>query len=152
MRLLIDTNIYLEVLLEQTQADECRQLLAAVDEHEYFLSDFSLHSIGLKLIDRQQFSAFADFVNDMVIRAGTTVLSCPVSDMEAVVQAAQQFNVDFDDAYQYWLAEKDNLQLVSYDGDFDRTARGRKTPSDLGTPNSGVGPVTRSVRRRRSLR
>ena len=131
MRLLIDTNIYLEVLLEQARSDECRQLLAAVDEHEFFLSDFSLHSIGLKPIAQQQFTAFADFVNDMVIRAGTTVLSCSVSDLEAVVQAAQQFNLDFDDAYQYRLAEKETLQLVSFDGDFDHTPRGRKTPAEL---------------------
>ncbi|MCF6148000.1 MAG: PIN domain-containing protein [Candidatus Kuenenia sp.] len=33
-----------------------------------------------------------------------------------------------DDAYQYAVAEKYGLTLVSFDTDFDRTARGRKTP------------------------
>jgi len=66
VRLLIDTNIFLEVLLEQARAEEARSLLAAVESHEFFISDFSLHSI-----------------------------------------------------------------VVSFDSDFDRTARGRKTPADI---------------------
>ena len=41
MRLLIDTNIFLEVLLEQARAEEARSLLAAVESHEFFISDFS---------------------------------------------------------------------------------------------------------------
>jgi predicted nucleic acid-binding protein len=36
--------------------------------------------------------------------------------------------LDFDDAYQYVAADKHNLVIVSFDGDFDRTERGRKTP------------------------
>lgn len=54
MRLLIDTNIMLEVILEQAKADEARQLLGMTDEHEFFLSDFSLHSIGLLLFRRKE--------------------------------------------------------------------------------------------------
>lgn len=46
MRLLIDTNIFLELLLEQERAEEARQLLSKTEEHEFFLSDFSLHSRG----------------------------------------------------------------------------------------------------------
>lgn len=33
-----------------------------------------------------------------------------------------------DDAYQYVTADKHNLVIVSFDADFDRTERGRKTP------------------------
>jgi predicted nucleic acid-binding protein len=40
----------------------------------------------------------------------------------------EQFNLDFDDAYQYLAAEKHGLILVSLDSDFDRTERGRQTP------------------------
>lgn len=46
MRLLIDTNIVLEVLLAQEHADEARALLSASDGVELFLSDFAVHSIG----------------------------------------------------------------------------------------------------------
>jgi hypothetical protein len=40
-------------------------------------------------------------------------------------------NLDFDDAYQYSAAEKYNLTIVSFDSDFDRTPRGRKTPAEI---------------------
>ena len=58
MKLLIDTNIFLEVLLEQVQANDAQALLATVEAHEFFISDFSLHSIGLLLFRRKQFHVF----------------------------------------------------------------------------------------------
>lgn len=36
----------------------------------------------------------------------------------------KQFNLDFDDAYQYVAAQKTNLSLISFDTDFDHTERG----------------------------
>jgi predicted nucleic acid-binding protein len=51
--------------------------------------------------------------------------------MQSVIQASRRFKLDYDDAYQYALAEKYNLILVSFDGDFDRTKRGKATPADI---------------------
>lgn len=51
-------------------------------------------------------------------------------DTEHLVRVIEQFNLDFDDAYQYVAAEKYNLALVSFDSDFDHTERGRKTPAE----------------------
>ena len=131
MRLLIDTNIILEVILEQAKADEALAFLAKTDEHEFFLSDFSLHSIALLLFRRKQHNTFRQFLNDMVFRAGAMVACLPVEEMESVTEAAQRFDLDFDDAYQYVAAEKYSLTVVSFDADFDRTPRGRKTPVEL---------------------
>ena len=39
--------------------------------------------------------------------------------------------LDFDDAYQYALAEKHDLIIVSFDSDFDKTKRGRKSPAEV---------------------
>jgi hypothetical protein len=60
------------------------------------------------------------------------------------------FNLDFDDAYQYVAAEKHDLTLVSFDADFDRTDRGRKTPADiLGEPPMARDrPATKPARPR----
>jgi predicted nucleic acid-binding protein len=41
------------------------------------------------------------------------------------------FNLDFDDAYQLAAAEKQIFTIISFDGDFDRTESGRKTPADF---------------------
>lgn len=64
-------------------------------------------------------------------QAGVAVVGLKVGDMEAVINAARRFRLDFDDAYQYVVAEKYDLSIVSFDQDFDRTYRGRKTPAEV---------------------
>jgi len=131
MRLLLDANIFLEILLGQAKAAEARTLLSKTDDHDFFISDFSLHSIGLLFFRRKRYEAFQLFLKDMLLEGGATLLSLGVADMESILAAAQRFNLDFDDAYQYVTAEKHNLAIVSFDGDFDRTERGRQTPSQI---------------------
>ncbi|MEW6675506.1 MAG: PIN domain-containing protein [Nitrospirota bacterium] len=128
MRFLIDTNIFLEVILEQEKAEEVKALLSKTEEHDFFMSDFSLHSIGLLLFYRKQHNIFQQFLKDIIFNAGIIVTSLSADDMEIVIASAQRFNLDFDDAYQYVIAEKYSLTIISFDSDFDRTERGRTTP------------------------
>jgi len=67
----------------------------------------------------------------MVIRAGTAVARLNASDMDTLADHAARFRLDFDDAYQYALADKHDLTIVSFDRDFDRTTRGRSEPSAI---------------------
>ena len=128
MRLLLDTNISLEVILEQERAGEARELLSKSEQHEFFLSDFSLHSIGLFLFRCNRHDVFQRFLDDMLLNAGIAVLALSSREMETVIAPAQAFNLDFDDAYQYAIANRYDLTIVSFDADFDRTERGRRTP------------------------
>jgi len=134
VRLLIDTNIFLEVILEQARAEEAQTFLGRNEEHEFFLSDFSLHSVGILLFRRKRHQVFRQFLTDMMAQAGMELLSVPVSDMDAVALVAERFDLDFDDAYQYTVAERRNLTVVSFDSDFDRTDRGRRTPAQILQP------------------
>jgi predicted nucleic acid-binding protein len=131
VRLLIDTNIVLEVILEQAKAEEAQALLVKTEEHEFFISDYALHSIGLLLFRRKQHHVFQEFVNDMMFQAGMMVASLSIEDMVSVIEAAQRFGLDFDDAYQYAVAEKYGLTIVSFDADFDHTEQGRKTAGEI---------------------
>ena len=131
MRLLIDTNLFLEIILEQENAEQAKSLLQRTREHEFFITDYSLHSIGLLLFRRRQHDAFKSFLRDLTVRAGITVISVWTDQMEAVIDASEKFRLDFDDAYQYVAAEEQGLILVSFDADFDRTTRGRKTPAAI---------------------
>ena len=131
MRLLIDTNIVLEIILEQERAREARSLLSLTEEHVFFLSDFSLHSVGVLLFRRRQQKTYWDIIEDLVFNGGMAVISLSVDEMESVVKVAERFELDFDDAYQYVAAEKHQLAVVSFDGDFDRTERGRQTPGAI---------------------
>ena len=67
----------------------------------------------------------------MVLEAGVTVIALAAQEMEDIVQIARRFGLDFDDAYQYVVAERYGFTIVSFDGYFDRTERGRKVPKDL---------------------
>jgi len=131
MKLLLDTNIFLEVILDQERANEARTLLSEVEGHEFFISDYSLHSIGLLLFRRGKHEVFRQFLKDMILGVGVAVIALSAQEMESLIEAAQRFGLDFDDAYQYAVAERYGLTIVSFDSDFDRTERGRKTPEDL---------------------
>jgi len=131
MKLLLDTNIILEIILDQEKSPDAKALLSKSEENEFFISDYSLHSIGLLLFRLKQHDIFRQFLMDMMINVGMTMISLAVDDMESAITAAQRFNLDFDDAYQYTLAEKYDLTLISFDNHFDRTARGRKTPAEI---------------------
>jgi predicted nucleic acid-binding protein len=130
LRLLLDTNIFLEVILDQEAASDSRSVLLSGDRHELFVTDYSVHSIGLALFRRKQFDVFREFVNDLS-RAPVTVISLAASDLGLVADAAARFQLDFDDAYQYAAANRNQLALISFDRDFDRTDIGRKVPSDV---------------------
>jgi len=131
VRLLIDTNIFLEIILEQERALEARDLLSRIGQYDFFISDFSLHSIGLLLFRLNRHEIFRRFLNDMLINAAMSIITLASPEIESVVEPALKFNLDFDDAYQYAIAERYDLAIVSFDADFDRTARGRYAPNQI---------------------
>jgi predicted nucleic acid-binding protein len=99
-------------------------------EHQFFISDYSVHSIGLLLFRRKQHETLRQFLMEMITDA-VIITSLPLDDTGSVVEAAKRFGLDFDDAYQYVSAEKYGLTLISFDSDFDRTERGGKLPSQV---------------------
>ncbi len=129
MQFLVDTNIWLELLLNQQRAQEVRRLLEERAGSEFAITDFSLHSIGIVLTRLGRDEAFARFIADALERAGAQLVRLDSAEMKELLRARKQFQLDFDDAYQYAAAERYNLTLLSFDTDFDRTARGRKTPA-----------------------
>lgn len=131
MKLLLDTNIFLEVLLGQDRTEEAHSLLLKYDNHDLYISDFSLHSIGLLFFRQKRHAVYRQFLDDMIFTAGIKVFSISAENMESVINAAQKFSLDFDDGYQYAVALKHDLTIVSFDKDFDRTEKGRKNPSDI---------------------
>ena len=127
---LVDTNIFLEALLRQERTAEVQSFLQSVDLNTIFITDFSSYSIGIALFRLKNFTLFTRFVEDMIVD-GIRILSLTLEDLKTLNQPIQKFNLDFDDAYQYTVAGRYNLQLISFDQDFDQTDRERKEPIDL---------------------
>ena len=131
MRFLVDTNLFIEVLLNQVNAGEARTFLENSKGHELFVSDFALHSIGLLLFRHKQHQVFRQFLQDVIGRVGIGLVSLSAPEMDAVVDGAAKFNLDFDDAYQHSLALRHGLKIVTFDADFDRTTEGRLLPANV---------------------
>ncbi len=130
MRVLLDTNIFLEVILEQADATSAEAVLGSIATNELFVSDFTIHSIGLLLFRRGRTEVFESIVQDLMA-GGISPLTVPWEHVSLIAEAARKFHLDFDDAYQYAVARLYDTEVVSFDGDFDRTDRGRKTPSQV---------------------
>ena len=131
MRLLVDTNLFIEVLLNQASAGDARTFLENRKGHKLYVSDFALHSIGLLLFRHNQHQVFRQFLQDVIDRVGIGMVSLSAPEMDALVDVAAKFNLDFDDAYQYSAARRHGLKIVSFDADFDRTTEGRLLPTDV---------------------
>ncbi len=127
---LADTNIFLEALLEQNRAAEVHLFFQSTDLDQICMTDLSLYSIGIILFRLKKFVLFISFLNDMVID-GIGILSLKPTELQTLDLVVPKFNLDFDDAYQYAVAKKHNLQLISFDTDFDKTDLKRKTPAEV---------------------
>ncbi len=113
--MLIDTNVFLEVLLEQELRALCKQFITD-NLDEICISDFSLHSIGVVTFRKNKSNLFTQFTQDMLPHLD--VLTLPKSDYVKMNTVTQSLNLDFDDAYQYSIAKCYNLKLVTLDKDF----------------------------------
>ncbi len=128
---LLDTNIFLELLLDQKEAASVKALFSTLEPSELHISDLAFHSIGIILYQKNAAPLFSEFVRDLFGEGGITILSLGSEDIVRVEQVATAFGLDFDDAYQYTITEKFGLMLVSFDTDFDRTDKKRIVPAEI---------------------
>jgi len=128
---LLDTNIFLELLLDQKEAASVQALFTTRAPADLHISDLAFHSIGIILYQKNAARLFSDLVHDLFGEGGITILALGSEDIVRVEEVAAAFGLDFDDAYQYVVAEKFDLVLVSFDGDFDRTDKKRMTPAGI---------------------
>jgi predicted nucleic acid-binding protein len=150
MTYLLDSSVWLELLFEQEHAEDVRRFLETEAMAQIAISEFSVYSIGIVLARSGLEHAFVQFVSDALEGTALVRIRLDTTDLKEIMSVRMRFRLDFDDAYQYVAAEKHDLTLVSFDADFDRTDRGRKTPADiLGEPPVARDkPPTKSARRR----
>jgi hypothetical protein len=127
----LDTNIFLEYILRRSRVEEVRDFFRRADLSVLHISDFSLHTIGVIYLRERKSREFLTFVHEDIIASGIRVISLTTDNFSKITEAADRFHLDFDDAYQYAVADRYGLSIVSFDKDFDRTEKGRMEPQDL---------------------
>lgn len=120
---LIDTNIFLEILLQQEKKETCKKHLNDNIGHIY-ITDFSLHSIGVILFKLGRKNDFILFATDVLPRV--ELISLPINEYHTVSEFAAKFNLDFDDAYQACVARSHKLVISTFDKDFKKIAKEQK--------------------------
>ena len=114
---LVDTNIFLEILLGQEKKTICKKFL---DDNtgNLNISDFSLHSIGVILFRHNKEEVFRHFIKDVLPKIW--VLSLPGDSYLNVIETRESLKLDFDDSYQYGIAKNHGLTIVTLDKDFEK--------------------------------
>jgi hypothetical protein len=115
---LVDTNIWLERLLNQEKSLEVKEFLDNSPSELIIISDFSLHSIGVIMSNLKKFEEYSIFIDDLFNHGEVTQLALDAKETKEVMNYIEKSNLDFDDSYQYCLSEKYSLEIVSFDQDF----------------------------------
>jgi len=114
---LVDTNIFLEVILSQDKKENCKNFLNK-NIGKINITDFSLHSICIILLRYGKEDIFQKFIKDVL--PNVKILSLPLELYSEIVSIKRRLNLDFDDIYQYSVAKFYKLKLVTMDRDFKK--------------------------------
>ncbi|OGW00945.1 MAG: DNA-binding protein [Nitrospinae bacterium RIFCSPLOWO2_01_FULL_39_10] len=120
MTYLVDANIFLEILLSQERQEACKRFLVMAIGN-ICISDFSLHSIGVILFRNNKENIFQKFAKDVIPKVRIVTLS--KESYKDLVEIRNKLELDFDDAYQYKVANDYNLEIVTMDNDFKKVKR-----------------------------
>ena len=116
---LVDTSVFLEVLLIQDKRKICKDFFD-LNIGNLYISDFSLHSIGVILLRNKKEDIFQRFTIDVV--PNIDIITLPKSSYEHLVETKVKFGLDFDDTYQYMVAKEYGLAIATIDSDFKKVS------------------------------
>lgn len=131
---MVDTNIFLEVMLSRSKREECKKLLAMLRDGKAkgIVTDFTVHSI-MVLMDRfKKLEELKTFLLSLMAHKGLYVYTTSVADEVNAVESAEESKLDVDDAIQYGTALSVNADaIISFDKHFDNLEVQRKEPAQI---------------------
>jgi predicted nucleic acid-binding protein len=127
---LIDTNIFLELMLNQEKSEEAQNFFQVVSSNYWTISDFSLHSIGVILHRYKEDESFLEFLHYLYQNQNITPIQLDYFGLQNAVEIMKNTNLDFDDAYQTTICKLFDLQLITFDKDFKNNQIKTLSPSE----------------------
>ena len=131
---LIDTNIFLELLLNQEKAADVIKFFSLIEKGVYvgFYTIFTLHSLLIILTTQKKWKSLLNFLTYLASYPTFQLLTASSpSEEKQIVKICKTQLLDFDDATQYYFTKKINAALVSFDKHFDKTDLKRKKPKEI---------------------
>lgn len=131
---LIDTNIFLEVMLSRERKEECKRLLKALRNGKIrsIVTDFTIHSI-IVLLDRlKRLKELRTFLLSLTAYKGLYIYTTSIAEEVKAIEIAEEKGLDMDDAIQYSAALSVKVDaIISFDKDFNGLEIPRKEPKDI---------------------
>lgn len=131
VRYLVDTNIWLERLLDQDKSDIVSKFLDTIPLDQIFISDFALHSIGVIMSRLKRLDILDKFVNDLFFNGLIEQLVLDPHDFVDIISNIENYKLDFDDAYQLTVSQKYEMTIVTFDKDFNIKGINKMTPDEI---------------------
>jgi len=131
---LIDTSVFVEVMLRRSRSLECKELLKMLRDGRVkgVVTDFTVYSIMVLLGKLGKLDELRNFLLSLTAYKGLYVYNTSISEKVKVVDIASETGLDIDDAIQYAVALSVNAEaIISFDKHFDNLKIPRKEPKDI---------------------
>jgi hypothetical protein len=117
---LIDTNIFLELLLDQDKKQKAQGILSRMESGELnvIISGFTLHSIEFILCVKGKHTILKEFIQALNQFPNLSVYHTSLEEDLEILEIVDRTSLDFDDANQYYIAKKFNAEIITFDRDF----------------------------------
>lgn len=119
---LIDTNVFLEVLLLRSRKDDCEYFLRLVHEgkKKAIVTDFSIHTILVIMGGLKRWRELKLFLSTLPTYRGLEIYTTSLADELKAADVGAKMKLDVEDAIQYSAAMAVGAEgIVSFDKHFD---------------------------------
>ncbi|MFQ6087014.1 MAG: type II toxin-antitoxin system VapC family toxin [Candidatus Bathyarchaeia archaeon] len=131
---LVDTNIFLEVLLSGTRKEECKNFLTSLKNGEKsgIITDFTIHSIIVIMDGLNRLTELKTFLLSLLAYKGLHIYPTTIAEEVKATEIASEQNLDMDDAIQYSSALSVEAEaIMSFDKHFDGLKIPRLEPINI---------------------
>jgi len=128
---LIDTNIFLEVLLSRARKEASKELLRSLRDgrESGLVTDFTIHSIIVIMDGLDRLRELRTFLLSLEAYRGLRIYPTSIADEIRAIELTTETNLDMDDAIQYASALSTSAEaIVSFDKHFEGLKIQRKEP------------------------
>jgi predicted nucleic acid-binding protein len=119
---LVDTSIFLEVLLSRPRKEECKKFLRSLRDgrESAIVTDYTIHSIMVIMDGLNRIRELKTFLLSLPAYKGLHIYPTTITDEVKATEIAMEGSLDMDDAIQYSSATSTNADaIVSLDKHLD---------------------------------
>jgi len=93
---LVDTNVWIELLLEQEKSNDVKKFFQEVETRQLYITEFSLYSIGIILTKLNKDDVFHDFISDIIEESNVRLIRLNTFDLKYIIDIHKHFHLDFE--------------------------------------------------------